>query len=256
MNFWQDNRFVVTGGAGFLGSFVVEALKARGAQDVFVPRRADYDLRQHDAVLALLGDARPDVIIHLAASVGGIGANREHPADFFYDNLMMGVQLMHEAWRADVRKFVTVGTVCSYPKFTPVPFKESDLWDGYPEETNAPYGLAKKMLLVQGEAYKQQYGFESLHLLPTNLYGPRDNFNPASSHVIPALIKKCIDAQESGQDELVVWGDGSPTREFLYAADAAEGILLATEKHDDPGPVNLGSGFEISIRELAEKIRG
>ena len=255
MNFWQDNRFVVTGGSGFLGSFVVEALKARGAQDVFIPRRADYDLRQHDAVLALLSDARPDVIIHLAASVGGIGANREHPADFFYDNLMMGVQLMHEAWRADVRKFVTVGTVCSYPKYTPVPFKESDLWDGYPEETNAPYGLAKKMLLVQGEAYKQQYGFESLHLLPTNLYGPRDNFNPASSHVIPALIKKCIDARESGQDELVVWGDGSPTREFLYATDAAEGILLATEKHNDPGPVNLGSGFEISIRELAEKVR-
>ncbi len=255
MNFWQDNRFVVTGGAGFLGSFVVEALRARGAQDVFVPRRADYDLRQREAVLALLGDTRPDVIIHLAASVGGIGANREHPADFFYDNLMMGVQLMHEAWRADVRKFVTVGTVCSYPKFTPVPFKESDLWDGYPEETNAPYGLAKKMLLVQGEAYKQQYGFESLHLLPTNLYGPRDNFNPASSHVIPALIKKCIDAQDSGQRELVVWGDGSPTREFLYAADAAEGILLATEKHDDPGPVNLGSGFEISIRELAEKVQ-
>jgi GDP-L-fucose synthase len=254
MDFWKDQRFVVTGGAGFLGQYVVEALHQRGASSITVPRSADYDLRDTTAVLRLLDDAQPDVIIHMAAVVGGIGANRERPAEFFYDNLMMGTSLMHEAYRAGVQKFVTIGTVCAYPKIIPIPFKEDDLWDGYPEETNAPYGLAKKMLLVQGEAYRQQYGFKSIFLLPTNLYGPRDNFDPATSHVIPALIKKAIDAQQAGQRELVVWGDGSPTREFLYAADAAEGILQATEHYDDPAPVNLGSGEEISIKDLVEMI--
>src|SRR5574341_424544 len=253
-NFWKDNRFVVTGGAGFLGSFLVDALKLRGAGQVFVPRKADYDLRQQDRILALLEETRPDVIIHLAAVVGGIGANREHPAEFFYDNLMMGAQLMHEAWRVGVRKFVTIGTVCAYPKFTPVPFHEADLWNGYPEETNAPYGLAKKMLLVQGQAYHQQYGLKAIYLLPTNLYGPRDNFDPASSHVIPALIKKCTDARNSGEHQIVVWGDGSPTREFLYVEDAAEGILLATERYDDIEPINLGSSYEISIKDLVQMI--
>jgi GDP-L-fucose synthase len=244
----------VTGGAGFLGSYVVEKLKARDAAEVFVPRLEAYDLTQLDAIKRMLTDAQPDVIIHLAAKVGGIGANREHPAEFFYDNLMMGVQLMHEAWRAEVAKFVAIGTVCAYPKHTPVPFKEEDLWKGYPEETNAPYGLAKKMLLVQSQAYRQQYGFNSIFLLPVNLYGPRDNFDPASSHVIPALIKKCIDARESGAEQIVAWGDGSPTREFLYAEDAAEGILLATERYNSSEPVNLGSAYEISIKELVEMI--
>jgi GDP-L-fucose synthase len=254
VGFWQDHRFVVTGGAGFLGSHVVKALQARGAQHVFVPRSADYDLRRLDRVLALLEDARPDIIIHMAAIVGGIGANRERPAEFFYDNLMMGAQLMHEAWRAGVKKFVTIGTVCAYPKYTPVPFKEEDLWNGYPEETNAPYGLAKKMMLVQGQAYHQQYSFNAIYLLPTNLYGPGDNFDPKSSHVIPALIKKCIEAQARGDKEIVVWGDGSPTREFLYVEDAAEGIALATERYNDPEPINLGSTYEISIKDLVTKI--
>jgi GDP-L-fucose synthase len=254
VGFWQENRFVVTGGAGFLGSFVVDRLHERGAEYVVVPRSADYDLRQREAVLALLSDAQPDIIIHLAAIVGGIGANRARPAEFFYDNLMMGVQLMHEAWRAGVQKFVTIGTVCSYPKYTPVPFHEGDLWNGYPEETNAPYGLAKKMLLVQGQAYRQQYGFNAIYLLLTNLYGPGDNFDPQSSHVIPALIKKCFDANEAGEDEIVIWGDGSPTREFLYVEDAAEGIVLATELYNQDEPVNLGSGSEISIRELVQLI--
>lgn len=253
MSFWTENRFTVTGGAGFLGSFVVDALKERGAE-VFVPRSAQYDLRSRDGVLGLLNDAKPDVIIHLAAVVGGIGANRLHPAEFLYENLMMGVQLMHEAYLRGIQKFVTIGTVCAYPKFTPVPFSENDLWIGYPEETNAPYGLAKKMLLVQGQAYRQQYGFNSIYLLPTNLYGPRDNFNPASSHVIPALIRKCIEAKERGDDKIVAWGTGSPTREFLYAEDAAEGILLATERYNGDAPVNLGSGMEISIRNLTEII--
>ncbi len=253
-NFWRNRRVCVTGGAGFLGSFVVEKLRQRGVQEIFIPRIEDYDLVQLEPVKRLLADARPDLIIHLAAHVGGIGANRERPAEFFYDNLMMGVQLMHEAWRSGVAKFVAIGTVCAYPKFTPVPFKEDDLWDGYPEETNAPYGLAKKMLLVQAQAYRQQYGFDAIYLLPVNLYGPRDNFNPRSSHVIPAIIRNVLEAQQKGQDEIVQWGDGSPTREFLYVEDAAEGILRASEAYDGPEPVNLGSGKEISIKDLADLI--
>ena len=254
-SFWQNRRVCVTGGAGFLGSFVTEKLRQRGANEIFIPRYPEYDLVQPQDVERLLDDARPDVIIHLAAHVGGIGANRLHPAEFFYDNLMMGVQLMHQAWKRGVEKFVAIGTVCAYPKYTPVPFREDDLWNGYPEETNAPYGLAKKMLLVQAQAYRQQYGFNAIFLLPVNLYGPRDNFDLESSHVIPALIRKCIEAQESGQETVEVWGDGSPTREFLYVKDAAEGILLATERYNGADPVNLGSGFEISIRDLAELIR-
>lgn len=255
LSFWQNRRVCVTGGAGFLGSFVTEKLRQRGANEIFIPRYSEYDLVQPQDVERLLDDARPDVIIHLAAHVGGIGANRLHPAEFFYDNLMMGVQLMHQAWKRGVEKFVAIGTVCAYPKFTPVPFREDDLWNGYPEETNAPYGLAKKMLLVQAQAYRQQYGFNAIFLLPVNLYGPRDNFDLESSHVIPALIRKCIEAQESGQERVEVWGDGSPTREFLYVEDAAEGILLAAERYNGADPVNLGSGFEISIRDLAELIR-
>ena len=250
---WADVRVTVTGGAGFLGSYVVEELRRRGAQHIFVPRKRDYDLVQHEAVVRLLDDARPDIIIHLAANVGGIGANRARPAEFFYDNLMMGVQLMHEAWKRGVRKFVAIGTVCAYPKYTPVPFKEDDLWNGYPEETNAPYGLAKKMLLVQAQAYRQQYGFNAIFLLPANLYGPRDNFDLETSHVIPAMIRKFITAKEQG-GPVVLWGDGSPTREFLYAADAAEAIVEATEKYDGPEPVNIGTGEEISIRRLAETV--
>jgi GDP-L-fucose synthase len=254
MSFWTDNRFVVTGGAGFLGSRVVDTMRQRGAEQIFVPRSAQYDLREHDAVLALLADAKPDVIVHMAAVVGGIGANRERPAEFFYSNLMMGTQLLHEAWKAGVKKFVTIGTVCAYPKFTPTPFREDDIWDGYPEETNAPYGLAKKMLLVQGQAYREQYGFDAIYLLPTNLYGPDDNFDPASSHVIPALIRKFIEAKERGVKLVRAWGSGKATREFLYVDDAAEGITLATEHFNKPDPVNIGSGFEISIRELTETI--
>lgn len=255
MSFWSENRFVVTGGSGFLGSHVVRALEARGAQQITVPRSAGYDLREHEAVLRLLDDTQPDVIIHMAAVVGGIGANREHPAEFFYDNLMMGTQLLHEAWRKGVRKFVTIGTVCAYPKFTPVPFHEDDIWNGYPEETNAPYGLAKKMLLVQGQAYRQQYGYDSIYLLPTNLYGPGDNFDPRSSHVIPALIRKFVEAKERGDSDVVAWGTGVATREFLYVDDAAEGIVLAAERYDQPEPVNLGSSSEISIRDLTYLIR-
>ncbi|NTV64094.1 MAG: GDP-L-fucose synthase, partial [Oscillochloris sp.] len=232
----------------------VERLRAHGAAQIVVPRSRDYDLTESATALRLVADARPHVIIHLAARVGGIGANREHPADFFYENLMMGTQLMHEAWRAGVEKFVTIGTVCSYPKFTPLPFREEDLWNGYPEETNAPYGLAKKMLLVQGQAYRQQYGFNAIYLLPVNLYGPRDNFDPSSSHVIPALIRKCLEARDAGASEIVAWGDGSPTREFVYVADAAEGIVLAAERYNGDAPVNLGSSSEISIRELTELI--
>jgi GDP-L-fucose synthase len=252
--YWQNRRVCVTGGAGFLGKVVVDGLRRRGAVDIFVPAQEQYDLVQPAAVARLLADARPNLIIHLAAHVGGIGANRAHPAEFFYDNLMMGVQLMHESWKSGVEKFVAIGTVCAYPKFTPLPFKEDDLWNGYPEETNAPYGLAKKMLLVQAQAYRQQYGFKAIFLLPVNLYGPGDNFDPRSSHVIPALIRKCIEAQRSGQSEIAVWGDGSPTREFLYVDDAAEGILLAAEKYNSSDPVNLGSGHEISIKDLAEMI--
>jgi GDP-L-fucose synthase len=253
-NYWKDRRVCVTGGAGFLGSHLVEKLRTRGAREIFVPTVERYNLVDPGDILRMLDDARPDVILHLAAQVGGIGANREHPAEFFYNNLMMGVQLIHQAWQRGVEKFVALGTVCAYPKFTPVPFKEDDLWNGYPEETNAPYGLAKKMLLVQAQAYRQQYGYNAIYLLPVNLYGPRDNFDPESSHVIPALIRKCIEAEERGDKELVVWGDGSPTREFLYVEDAAEGIALAAECYDEPAPVNLGSGYEISIKDLAETI--
>ena len=253
-DYWSQRRVVVTGGHGFLGSYVVEALRARGAAHVFAPERERYDLRRLEAVEGMYRDMRPNIVIHLAAVVGGIGANRERPGEFFYDNLMMGVQLMEIARQRGVEKFVSIGTVCAYPKFTPVPFKEDDLWMGYPEETNAPYGLAKKMLLVQGQAYRQQYGFRSIYLLPVNLYGPRDHFDPKVSHVIPALIKKCVDAREARAPEIVVWGDGSPTREFLYVDDAAEAIVLASERYDGPEPVNIGSAFEVSIRDLVHLI--
>jgi len=252
--FWKDRKVCVTGGDGFLGSYVLEKLAERGATQVFVPKIEEYNIVDPEAVKRLIADANPDLILHLAANVGGIGANQARPAEFFYDNLMMGVQLMHEAWKAGVSKFVAIGTVCAYPKFTPVPFREETLWDGYPEETNAPYGLAKKMLLVQSQSYRQQYNFNSLFLIPVNLYGPRDNFNLETSHVIPALIRKCFEAQDRGDDEIVVWGDGSPTREFLYAADAADGILLAAEHYNSSDPVNLGSGEEISIKDLVTKI--
>ncbi len=251
---WKSQRVVVTGGAGFLGRHIVAALQRRNPADIFVPLHESYDLRQGEAIRDLLRDARPTLVIHAAGSVGGIGANRAHPADFFYDNLMMGVQLLHKSWQAGVDKFVAIGTVCAYPKFTPIPFHEDDLWNGYPEETNAPYGLAKKMLLVQSQAYRQQYGYNSIFLLPVNLYGPGDNFDPESSHVIPALIRKCLEAAERGDDTMEAWGDGSPTREFLYVEDAAEGIVLAAERYDDSEPVNLGSGFEISIRDLLTTI--
>jgi GDP-L-fucose synthase len=279
-NFWREKRVVVTGGAGFLGSFITRKLIERGAADILVPRIEDYDLTDRDSIGRLLDEAmlqmdkRPGhlnllgfnptalpnfkptdlAVLHLAAHVGGIGANRERPAEFFYDNLMMGAQLMHQSWQRGVGKFIALGTVCAYPKFTAVPFKEDDLWNGYPEETNAPYGLAKKMLLVQAQSYRKQYGFNAIFLMPVNLYGPGDNFNPTSSHVIPALIRKCFEAQERGEEEIIVWGDGSPTREFLYVEDAAEGILAASEKYNGSDPVNLGSGYEITIKDLAGKI--
>lgn len=253
-DFFKNRRFCVTGGAGFLGSEVCRKLRERGATDIFVPLIEKYNLVERDSIQQMLDDSQPHVIIHLAAQVGGIGANREHPAEFFYNNLMMGVQLMHEAWQRKVEKFVAIGTICAYPKFTPVPFKEENIWDGYPEETNAPYGLAKKMLLVQAQAYRQQYGYNAIFLLPVNLYGPGDNFHPVSSHVIPALIRKCVEAREQGLPEIIAWGDGSPTREFLYVEDAAEGILLATEKYNGAEPVNLGSGYEISIKDLTKLI--
>lgn len=258
--FWQDKKVIVTGGAGFLGSFVTEKLRQRSATDIFIPRIEKYNLVDPNDIRRLYGDTlkkvdpKNVVVIHLAANVGGIGANREHPAEFFYDNLMMGAELMHQAYKNDIGKFVAIGTVCAYPKFTPVPFREDDLWNGYPEETNAPYGLAKKMMLVQAQAYRQQYGFNAIFLLPVNLYGPRDNFNLQSSHVIPALIRKAVQAQERRDRELPVWGDGSPTREFLYVEDAADGIVSAAEKYDGDQPVNLGSGYEISIKNLAEMI--
>jgi GDP-L-fucose synthase len=254
MNFWSDQRFIITGGAGFLGSHVTRKLRERGGKHIFVPESAEYNLVKEEAVIRLFKEARPEIVIHLAAVVGGIGANRENPGRFFYENLMMGAQLMEQARLFGVKKFVAIGTICSYPKHTPVPFKEETLWDGYPEETNAPYGLAKKMLLVQSQAYRQQYGFNSIFLLPVNLYGPGDNFDPASSHVIPALIKKCIDAIRNHEEEVVVWGTGKATREFLYVEDCAEAILLATERYNRPDPVNIGAGFEISIKDLAELI--
>ena len=254
MSFWTDKKVIVTGGAGFLGSFVVKKLKDRGCRHVFVPRSADYDLRDRDAILRIYREVRPQLVIHLAAVVGGIGANRANPGKFFYDNALMGLQLMEYARQFEVKKFVAVGTVCAYPKFTPLPFKEENLWNGYPEETNAPYGLAKKMMLVQAQAYRAQYGFNAIYLLPVNLYGPRDNFDLETSHVIPAIIRKCIEAKEAGLREIILWGDGSPTREFLYVEDAAEGLLLAAERYNGEQPVNLGSGEEITIHDLAVMI--
>jgi GDP-L-fucose synthase len=254
MTFWTDRRVMVTGGGGFLGRAVVARLQASGAVEIFVPRSANYDLRTRDGIDRALADGRPDLVIHLAAVVGGIGANRENPGRFFYENAIMGIEIMEQARLAGVEKFVQIGTVCSYPKFTPVPFHEDDLWTGYPEETNAPYGLAKKMLLVQGQAYRAQYGFNVIHLIPVNLYGPGDNFDPASSHVIPALINKCVEARERGDDHVEVWGTGSASREFLYVDDAAEGIVLAAERYDGAEPVNLGVGQEITIRDLVAKV--
>lgn len=253
MGFWDNKKVVVTGGAGFLGSHVVTKLKERGVKDIFVPRKAEFDLRTKEACHEVVQGA--DIVIHLAANVGGIGYNRDYPGTLFYDNLLMGVHLMEESRLAGVGKFVAIGTICAYPKFAPVPFKEDDLWDGYPEETNAPYGLAKKMMLVQSQAYRTQYGFNSIFLLPVNLYGPGDNFSVESSHVIPALIKKFVEAKQSNAEQVEVWGDGTATREFCYVDDAAEGILLATEKYDKSDPVNIGAGFEISIKTLAEKIK-
>ena len=253
---WSRGSLMVTGGGGFLGQAVVRQLRSAGAQEIFVPRSRDYDLRTVDGVRAALAEGKPNVVIHLAAVVGGIGANRDNPGRFFYENAIMGIQLLEQARLAGVEKFVTIGTVCSYPKFTPVPFREDDLWDGYPEETNAPYGLAKKMLLVQGQAYRQQYGMNAIYLIPVNLYGPGDNFDPGSSHVIPALIKKCVDARESGAGEIEVWGTGNASREFLFVDDAAEGIALAADRYDGADPVNLGVGREITIRELVKLIVG
>ena len=249
-----SKRIVVTGGAGFLGSHLLRRLERMGCRDVFVPIFSEYDLTRIDAIERLFDEHRPEILIHMAAVVGGIGANRANPGRFFYDNAIMGIQLIEAARRSGVEKTVVLGTICAYPKFTPVPFREEELWSGYPEETNAPYGLAKKMLLVQCQAYREQYGMNAIFLLPVNLYGPGDNFNLESSHVIPALIRKCVEAVEAGREEIVLWGDGSPTREFLYVEDAAEGIALATERYDSGEPVNLGSGMEISIRDLATTI--
>jgi GDP-L-fucose synthase len=254
MAFWADRKVLVTGGAGFLGTYVVRNIMAQGCRTVIVPRSRDHDLREKAAIVRLFEQARPDLVIHLAAVVGGIGANRKHPGQFFYDNAIMGLQLMEEARRFGIEKFVAIGTVCAYPKLAPVPFQEADLWNGYPEETNAPYGLAKKMLLVQAQAYRQEYGFNAIYLLPVNLYGPGDNFDAESSHVIPALIRKFLEAVENGKKEVVVWGTGQASREFLYVEDAAEAIVLASEHYHNGAPVNLGSGFEMSIKELVEVI--
>jgi GDP-L-fucose synthase len=254
MSFWKRHRVVVTGGAGFLGSFVCQRLAEAGVGELFVPRSREYDLREKDAILQLFKKTKPTLVIHLAGSVGGIGANRKNPGKYFYDNAIMGIQLMECARQFGVGKFVVTGTVCAYPKFCPVPFHEEDLWQGYPEETNAPYGIAKKILLVQSQGYREQYGFNSIFLLPVNLYGPRDNFDPESSHVIPALIRKCTEANRSGQPWIECWGSGTATREFLYVEDAAEGIVLAAERYDKSEPVNLGAGFEISIKKLTECI--
>ncbi len=256
MNTLTNKTIAVTGGAGFFGSYVVRKLKEEGCRDVFAVRSKDYDLVDNAAVKALYRDIKPNVVIHLAGRVGGIGANQANPGKFFYDNLMMGVQMMEQGRLAGIEKFVAVGTICAYPKFTPLPFKEENLWNGYPEETNAPYGLAKKMLLVQAQAYREQYGLNAIYLLPVNLYGPGDNFDPASSHVIPAQIKKFVDALDSQADEVIIWGTGTPTREFLYVEDAAEGVSLATAKYSKGEAVNLGSGFEISVKDLAHLIAG
>jgi GDP-L-fucose synthase len=253
-DFFKDRRIVVTGGAGFLGSYLIEGLQKRGCKNILIPKIEDYNLVNLPDVVKMYDVMKPDIVIHLAAVVGGIGANRLHPGKFFYENLMMGVQLIDQARLRNIEKVVALGTVCSYPKFTPVPFKEDDLWNGYPEETNAPYGLAKKMLLVQSQSYRAEYGFNSIFLVPVNLYGPGDNFNPDSSHVIPALIKRCLDAIDAGDDLITCWGSGKPSREFIYAGDAAEGILLATELYNGPEPVNIGAGFEITIKDLVEKI--
>lgn len=250
----NEKRIAVTGGAGFLGYYVCKGLTERGCKDILIPKIEDYNLIDLNDIKKMYDDYKPDIVIHLAAVVGGIGANREHPGKFFYENLMMGVQLIEEGRLRNLEKFVAIGTICAYPKFTPVPFKEDDLWNGYPEETNAPYGLAKKMLLVQSQSYRQEYGFNSIFLLPVNLYGPRDNFDPASSHVIPALIKKCVDALRNGDDYIECWGTGSASREFIYAEDAAEGILLATENYNGDEAVNIGAGFEITIKDLVGKI--
>ncbi len=254
MGFWQNKRVLVTGGAGFLGRVVVDLLKEKGCRHIFVPRKKDYDLREANAVKRVLKSSRPDIVIHLAAVVGGIGANQRHPGSFFYDNIMMGVQLIEESRQCGVQKFVAIGTICAYPKFAKVPFKENDLWSGYPEETNAAYGLAKKMLLVQSQAYRQEYGFNSIFLLPVNLYGPGDNFSEESSHVIPALIKKCVDAKRTGAPLITVWGTGKATREFLYVDDAARAIVLAAEKYNGAEPVNIGAYREVSIKDLAKMI--
>jgi GDP-L-fucose synthase len=252
--FWQSRRVVVTGGAGFLGSVLCRKLSQRGCQNVLVPLIEEYDLTREDIVIKMYRDMRPDMVIHLAALVGGIGANRENPGLFFYANMAMGLHLIEHARESGIEKFVQVGTICAYPKFTPVPFKEQDLWNGYPEETNAPYGIAKKALLVMCQSYRAQYGFNGIYLLPVNLYGPGDNFDPASSHVIPALIKKCVDAVDNGDGEVTCWGTGKVSREFVYVEDAAEALLLAAEFYNEPEPVNIGAGFEITIKDLAEKI--
>lgn len=253
-NYWTNRRVIVTGGAGFLGSYVIKRLMDVGCSSITVPRSAEYDLRDSAAIRRLYQEVNPDIVIHLAAVVGGIGANRDNPGKYFYDNLMMGVSLIEEARQANIEKFVALGTICSYPKFTPVPFREEDLWNGYPEETNAPYGLAKKMMLVQSQSYREQYDFNSIFLLPVNLFGPFDNFDLHSSHVIPALIRKCVDAIDRGESHIEVWGTGNATREFLYADDCARGIVLAAERYNSSEPVNLGAGFEISILELANLI--
>ncbi len=252
--FFEERTVAVTGGAGFLGSYVLEGLRRRGCGNIFVPKIEDYDLVRLEDIKRMYDDSGADIVIHLAAVVGGIGANREHPGEFFYKNLMMGIQLIEEGRLAAIEKFVAIGTVCAYPKFAAVPFKEDDIWDGYPEETNAPYGLAKKMLLVQSQAYRDEYDFNSIFLLPVNLYGPGDNFNPSSSHVIPAIIKKCFDAIDAGDDFIECWGSGEASREFIYAADAAEGILLAAEHYNGKEAINIGTGFEIKIKDLVRKI--